>query len=334
METTLITTQEEALELHQTILYNYRMAAHHLVDAAYGLKKMRDTRAYTALGMTSFEEYTEQMAGIKARQAYTYISTLERLGPDMMAEQAGLGITKLNLLSEITPVERGEFIETHDLAGMTVKEVEALVAENNHRGEQLDMFAREQEQTAMELEAQQDTIRKLKEELETERNRPPKVEQVTVAQPTEEQLEEIRRTVRLELQEENAKATKAIEAEQAEKLKKAKAAAADKVAKAEEAKNKAEDAAKSAEERVQALQKQIEAERAANEKQAKAEQMAADGDYRAIDIYFGQLQETANRLLQLIANLRDTDPEKGSKTGEAMARYFEQMAPVCRGSEA
>ena len=64
MELTLITNQEEALELHQTILYNYRMAAHHLVDTAHGLKRMRDTKAYTVLGMDTFEQYTEQMAGI------------------------------------------------------------------------------------------------------------------------------------------------------------------------------------------------------------------------------------------------------------------------------
>lgn len=333
MENTLTTTKEEAMELHQTILYNYRMAAHHLVDAAYGLKKMRDTKAYTSLGMVSFEEYTEKMAGIKARQAYTYITTLERLGPDMMTEQAALGITKLNLLSEITPAERVEFTEQHDLAGMTVKEIEALVEENNRRGEQLDMFAKEQEQMSMEMEAQQDAIRKLKAELETEQNKPPKVEQVTVSQPTEEQMEEIRRIVRMELQEENAKTVKALEAEQKEKLKKAKESAGDKVTKAEEAQRKAESAAKAAEERVQALQKQLDAERAQAQQMVKAEQMAADGDYRALDIYFAQLQDAANHLLQLIASIRETNPEKSAKTGEAMARYFEQMVPLCRGGE-
>lgn len=331
MTETTLTTQEQALELHKTILYNYRMAASHLVDAARGLKEMRDTKAYTALGMTTFEEYTEKMAGIKARQAYTYISTLERLGAPLMEEQAGLGITKLSLLAEITPVERADFAAGHDLGGMTVKELEALVAENTRRGEQLDLFTREQEQTALEMDAQQETIRRLKAELEEERSKPPRVEQVTVAQPAEEQLEEIRAAVQRELQEENARTVKALEAEQAEALKKAKAAAGQKLEKAEEAKKKAEAAAKVAEEQVQMLKKQMEEERESRSRQEQAAQMAADGDYRALDIYFAQLQDAANHLLQLIASLRQSDPDKAARTGAALAGYFRQMSGEVEG---
>lgn len=324
MENTL-SIKEQALELHKSILYNYRMAAHHLVEAARGLKEMRDTKAYTSLGMATFEEYTEQMAGIKARQAYTYISTLERLGQPLMEEQAGLGITKLSLLAEITPMERADFAAEHDLHGMTVKEVEALVAENNRRGEQLNLFAQEREKTAQELEAQQEALRRLKEELEEERSRPPKVEQVTVAQPTEEQLAELRMTIQKELQAENAKTVKALEAEQAEKLKKAKSAAEDKLARAEDARKQAEETVRATGEQLRQLQKQLEEERAAQKQQEKAAQMAADGDYRALDIYFAQLQEAANRILQLIATLRESDPEKATRTGAALAKYFEAM---------
>lgn len=169
--TTILPSDEEratdkALELHKNIVYNYRMAAHHLVDAARYLKEMRDTKVYLRLGMENFDEYTEKMAGIRARQAYTYISTLERLGQPMMEENAALGITKLSLLAEITPVEREDFAADHDLAGMTVKEIEELVAENNRRGEQISLFEDKEREAADKLARKDDTIEELLQEIE------------------------------------------------------------------------------------------------------------------------------------------------------------------------
>ena len=161
-----LSVEEQAKELHKNIVYNYRAAAHHLVEAARYLKEMRDTKAYLSLGMESFEDYTEQMAGIKARQAYTYISTLERLGQPMMEEHSSLGITKLSLLAEITPVERESFAAENNLAGMTVKEIEELIAENTRRGEQITLFEEEQAEAAAKLEEREDTIENLLLEIE------------------------------------------------------------------------------------------------------------------------------------------------------------------------
>lgn len=161
-----LSVEEQAKELHKNIVYNYRMAAHHLVDAARYLKEMRDTKAYISLGMETFDEYTEKMAGIRARQAYTYISTLERLGQPMMEEHATLGITKLSLLAEITPAEREEFAAENDLGGMTVKEIEELVAENTRRGEQISLFEEKEGEMAAKLEEKDETIEDLRRELE------------------------------------------------------------------------------------------------------------------------------------------------------------------------
>lgn len=161
-----LSAEEQAKELHKSIVYNYRAAAHHLVEAAKCLKEMRDTKAYLSLGMESFEDYTEQMAGIKARQAYTYIATLERLGQPMMEEQSSIGITKLSLLAEITPVEREAFAAENDLAGMTVKEIEELIAENTRRGEQISLFEEKEAESAAKLEEREDTIADLLKEIE------------------------------------------------------------------------------------------------------------------------------------------------------------------------
>ena len=59
--------------------------------------------------------------------------------------------------------------------------------------------------------------------------------------------------------------------------------------------------------------------------------VAADGDFRAVDIYFAQLQEAANNLLQQIEQIRAVDSEKATRTQVALATYFEQLAVKCKG---
>lgn len=174
-----LSTEERAMELHNKILYNSRMTAYHLAETARCLKEMRDTKAYMSLRMSSFEEYTEEMVGIKARQAYTYISALERLGQPMMEEHAGLGITKLSLLAEITPAEREGFAADHDLAGMTVKQIEELVAENTRRGEQISLFEDKEREAADQLARKDDTIEELLREIEELKAQPAEPVNVT-----------------------------------------------------------------------------------------------------------------------------------------------------------
>ncbi len=195
-----LSVEEQAKELHKNIVYNYRMAAHHLVDAARYLKEMRDTKAYLSLGMDTFDEYTEKMAGIKARQAYTYISTLERLGQPMMEENAALGITKLSLLAEITPVEREAFATDNDLAGMTVKEIEELVAENTRRGEQISLFAEEKDEMAAKMEEKDETIEDLRQEIEALKTAAQPAEVTATVEPDPALLKQREREIKEKLQ--------------------------------------------------------------------------------------------------------------------------------------
>ncbi len=132
--------EQQAMELHMSILAHKELAAQHLVEFCRGLKEMRDGEGYRALGYERFEEYTEAMVDIKGRQAYYYISTYERLGAAVLSENAGLGITKLRLLAEVTAMDRGEFIAENDLDGMTVDEVRAAILERNGLREQLSLL--------------------------------------------------------------------------------------------------------------------------------------------------------------------------------------------------
>ena len=119
-----------AIELHNSIVSAMKEAAFALVSLCENLKRMRDTGQYKALGFDKFEAYTEQACRIKKRQAYNYIATYERLGGTFLQSNAQLGITKLQLLTEVCAVDRADFVEQNDLEGMSVSEIKKLIAEN------------------------------------------------------------------------------------------------------------------------------------------------------------------------------------------------------------
>ncbi|MGN0598676.1 MAG: hypothetical protein ACI4JK_02175 [Oscillospiraceae bacterium] len=136
-----------ALSLHQQIITNGTIAANALYEMCRCLKQMRDEKLYTALGYEEFDTYCEDKANIKSRQAYNYIKIYEQLGKDFLQSNANLGITKLELLTHVNPLDRPEFLEQVDVGELSVDklkaEIERLKAENGEKGEQLSMFEQE-----------------------------------------------------------------------------------------------------------------------------------------------------------------------------------------------
>ena len=130
-------TTQKAYDTHVRILANGQVMARALVDVCHDLKTMRDEGLYTELGYDTFEEYAEQACGIKQRQAYSYISAYEKLGQKYMADHADLGITKLELISQISSYEREEFAADVDLESATVRELKAEVERYKKQTEQL-----------------------------------------------------------------------------------------------------------------------------------------------------------------------------------------------------
>lgn len=108
---------------------------------------MRDDKLYTALGYDDFGVYCEDKANIKSRQAYTYIKIYEELPSAFLQSNANLGVTKLELLTHVNPLDREEFLEQVNFADTTVNElkaeIERLKIENGEKGEQLSMFEQE-----------------------------------------------------------------------------------------------------------------------------------------------------------------------------------------------
>ena len=87
--------QAEAYTLHVEILTAAQAAATSLLDLGRKLKRMRDGGHYKALGYETFAEYTETEVGIRQRQAYNYITVVEKVPAQLVEENAAAGITKL-----------------------------------------------------------------------------------------------------------------------------------------------------------------------------------------------------------------------------------------------
>lgn len=152
-------TTQKAYDTHARILANGQVMARALVDVCHDLKTMRDEGLYTELGYDTFEEYAEQACGIKQRQAYSYISAYEKLGQKYMADHADLGITKLELISQISSYEREEFAADVDLESATVRELKAEVERYKKQTEQLT-FDLGQAQSELSEAPEPEAIRK------------------------------------------------------------------------------------------------------------------------------------------------------------------------------
>jgi len=182
-----------ALNIHQKIITAEQTAANAMISLCENLKLMRDKHLYEALGFKKFDTYTEQACGIKRRQAYNYISTYEKLGGTVLQSNASLGITKLQLLTEVCAVDRDDFIADNDLAGMSVKEIKELVEKSKQQGEQLALLGDELNDSNNAQKSLQADKQNLAEENKLLHKRIKELEskpvEVAVQEPTQAQIE-------------------------------------------------------------------------------------------------------------------------------------------------
>ena len=295
-----------AIELHNSIVSAMKEAAFALVSLCENLKRMRDTGQYKALGFDKFEAYTEQACRIKKRQAYNYIATYERLGGTFLQSNAQLGITKLQLLTEVCAVDRADFVEQNDLEGMSVSEIKKLIAENKEYAEQISIFSESKERQEQEL-------RRLEDENEALKSRPV---EVAVQEPSQEQVEKA-----------VAAKTKELEKSYKDKLKKAKEkerqkAEAEKKKAIEEARTaaKAEADAKYKEQITQAKQDKEAALSKAKEIASKLDKNA-DRELVTASLYFSEAQTQFEKFLTAANKITD---EKGAKIKKVAADFLKQ----------
>lgn len=112
---------KEAVELNQKIIITAQAAQQNLFDMCVMLKRMRDEKLYKELSYQNFEEYCEKEVGMKRRNAYNYISAIEKV--ENVQSIAQIGMTKLSLLASLSEPEQKEIQEKIDLESTSVSKL-------------------------------------------------------------------------------------------------------------------------------------------------------------------------------------------------------------------
>lgn len=298
--------QAEAIGLHYEIVSAAQAAASSLLDLGRKLKRMRDSGKYKALGFETFGDYTEQAVHIRQRQAYTYISVVEKLPAQLIEENAAAGVTKLALLAKLGPQDREEV--AGDLANITVTELQKLIDEKNDMAEQLSLLsappAAEAEAHEVDVEAE---LKKAADQARAEA--------------------EAKAAADLEaLREQHRKALEEAEAKQEERLQAARREAEKAAERTQKERDRAElekaqQAAAEAQEQAEALQKKL-----------GIQQSPAGAKFALL---FEDVQQKAAAIMDLADEMRDGgQQELADKFTGALAAALRALADQAEGGEA
>ena len=324
----------QAMALHFEIKSSLAAAAGAMVDFCRQLKSMRDEKLYIHIGFDTFEDYVEKAHNIHQRQRYVYIQTYEKLGPQLISENAGAGITKLQLLTKVSAIHRDEFLEENDIANITVAELEKLIEEKNGLSEQVSFFqseAKDKQALTQEREELLARIKELNEELE-EKDQVMFATPVKTASIDSDMADKIRAEEREKAEKEHSEQLKTAIDEAVKKEKeKAKAKLEKERAGFEKEKQAATDrAVEQAREKLEAefIEKNkdaLSALAAEQEKTAALEKkLALAGNKNTVkfSILFSSVQDTIAELEDLIDSISETDRETAAKFNNALQRLF------------
>lgn len=288
--------QEQAVLLHNRILANGRLAAEALVGMCKDLKQMRDDGLYSELGYESFENYAEQACGIKQRQAYSYIAAYERLGNEFIEQNAELGITKLELLSQVPSYEREEFLEEINIDDVSTRELKEEIQKWKSQTEQLTFenqtLKNEAKESEKDLSFAQAKLDEARAELESIKSQPKEVAveidqgaiDKAVQQAKDQSAEQIKK-LKQQIKDEKKKTASAKESA------------------LEEANEKIEKLIAAGKEKDEKLQEALKAAKVAG----------ADEDIIKIRLLFNDLQSTAIDIHNTLVSIANKDGEKADK---------------------
>ena len=337
--------QAEAIGLHYEIVSAAQAATSSLLNLGRKLKRMRDSGKYKALGFETFGDYTEQAVHIRQRQAYTYISVVEKLPAQLIEENAAAGVTKLALLAKLGPQDREEV--AGDLANITVTELQKLIDEKNDMAEQLSLLsappAAEAEAHEVDVEAE---LKKAADQARAEAEAKAAADLEALREQHRKALEEAEAKQEEQLQAARREAEKAA----AEKIRQAKrdaeayavrreaeayavrreAEAADKARKAAERTQKERDRAELEKAQQAAAEAQEQAE--ALQKKLGIQQSPAGAKFALL---FEDVQQKAAAIMDLADEMRDGgQQELADKFTGALAAALRALADQAEGGEA
>lgn len=298
-----------AEDLHERILGDAGRVVAALCDLCEKLKVMRDEKLWKEMGAESFDAYVEEQVGIKSRQAYNYIATYERMGRTALQSNAHLGITKLQLLTEVSDVRRAEFVEEHDLEGMSVREIKELVAKSKQQADQISL-----------LQAEADTVGKALADMErgyidaearaveaAQKIRELEARPIEVVGITEEEKQKILKKAEARHRKELSKLEKQYQDEQRSAVE-----------------NAVDDVKSEHEEQIARLEEQHrqEIERI---KAEKPKASSAEGIVREVNVWFKSLNDAYEGMVQSYQILKVESPEMAMKVRALIAQTLEQM---------
>lgn len=125
-EMILTEKKKQAIELNEQIIFKAQLAQKNLYDMCVMLKQMRDDKLYKELGYANFEDYCENEIGMKRRNAYNYISVIEKV--ENVQTFAHLGMGKLSLLASLSESQQEEIQQNVNLEETSVRELKAEIA--------------------------------------------------------------------------------------------------------------------------------------------------------------------------------------------------------------
>lgn len=294
--------QAEAISLHYEIMSAAQAAASSLLDLGRKLKRMRDSGRYKALGFETFGAYTEQAVHIRQRQAYNYISVVEKLPAQLIEENAAAGVTKLALLAKLGPQDREDV--AGDLANITVSDLQKLIEEKNGLAEQLSLLsappAAEAEAQEIDIEAE---LKKAAEQARAEAEAQAAADMEALREQHRKAMEESEALREEQIQTARREAEKAA----AEKIRQAKAEAkADAEKQAQKAADKARrDAEQAQKERDRAALEQAQREAAEAQEQAETLQKKLGIQQSPAGAKFALLFEDVQQKAAAIMDLAD-----------------------------
>lgn len=304
--------KQKAFATHARIMANGEIVQNTLLEICKDLKAMRDERLYLELDYESFEDYAEKAVGLKQRQDYSYISTYEKLGPKYIEDNSSIGITKLELISQISSYEREEVLEDVDVESASVRELKAKIEEYKKQTEQLSFNLEEKEK---DIDFAEDKLNEARAEIEKIR-----AESAAALQPDDAVIKEAVAKAKAE----DAELVKNLK----NKIKTAKEqnqADIDKAVKLAVAQEQTK--SKKLEDKIDKLEKQ---NCSLDEKLAKAEQQAkvtgADPNVIKLKIHFDEFQNTIDTLTQLLTAISATDSDTASRLKTAIISVLQSTA--------
>ena len=275
-------------------------------------------------------DYSQSSAQNFMRIAEEYGETQMGLfGPEAKSQTLGnLPYTKALKLLAVPSEEREEFVETHDVEGMSTRELEQAIRERDELKKQLAAERDAQEGAALKISELEENLQAAHDagaedaqkaeayraELEELRSRPIEVA-VQEPDPGELQtaIEDAVEEARLELKAASDKELTAAR-EAAKKEKAALTAKLEKAEKAAEAAKKAAEATKS-DGAAETLKAEIAAALAEAERLKKQLAMASNANVPIFQVHFRDVQDGFNKMFTI---LYDTEGETGDKLAAAL----------------